>query len=172
MAGVHRGKEYRNAMNKLIKLVDRLLEGGTLISFLALIGVVSLQVFARFFLPKVPHWTEEASRIFFIYTVCFAGGLAVREKAYVNVDILLNLFRGRLRSFLRLFLDGLVIVFMGLVFYYSIPLVKIGMIQRSPALGVTVSYLFGSITLLSVTMIYYSLFDVINDLRALIGRSN
>ncbi len=159
-------------MNKLAKLMDRLLEGGTLISFLALIGVVSLQVFARFFLPKVPHWTEEASRIFFIYTVCFAGGLAIREKAYVNVDVFLNLFGGKMRSFIQLFLDGLVAAFMGLVCYYSLSLVQIGMIQKSPALGIPVNYLFASMTLLSGTVVFYTLYDVAKDLSALAGRND
>lgn len=159
-------------MKKITKLIDNILEGGTLLSFIALIFVVSLQVFARFALPKAPHWTEEASRIFFIYTVCFASGLAVRDKAYVNVDLILVRFRGRARAFVQLMLDGLVAGFMAVVFYFSIPFVKIGMIQKSAALGVTMSYLFVSVSLLSATIILYTLYDIAGDLKALAGRSS
>lgn len=159
-------------MKKIAKLIDRILEGGTLVSFVALIAVVFLQVFARFALPKTPHWTEEASRIFFIYTVCFAGGLAVRDKAYVNVDLILVRFRGRIRAFLQLLLDGMVAAFMTVVLFYSIPFVKIGMIQKSAALGVTMSYLFASMLLLSGSVILYTLYDIARDFKALAGRSN
>lgn len=159
-------------MKKIAKFIDRILEGGTLISFIALIVVVFLQVFARFALPKVPHWTEEASRIFFIYTVCFAGGLAVRDKAYVNVDLLLARLPGRARTFMQLILDGLIAAFMAVVLYYSIPFVKIGMIQKSPALRITMSYLFASMALLSANVVLYTLYDIARDIRALAGRSS
>ncbi len=159
------------AMKRIAKLIDRLLEGGTLVSFIALIAVVFLQVFARFALPKVPHWTEEASRIFFIYTVCFAGGLAVRDKAYVNVDLIINRFPTRFRAFMQLLLDGLIAGFMAVVLYYSFPFIEIGTIQKSPALRITMSYLFASMTLLSGTVILYTLYDMARDVRILAGRS-
>ena len=73
-------------MRKLWSLFGRVLELGSILSFLGLVGVVLLQVYARLFLPKSPHWTEEASRFLFIYTVSFASGLVVREQAFVNVD--------------------------------------------------------------------------------------
>lgn len=159
-------------MKKIAKLIDHILEGGTLVSFIALLAVVSLQVFARFALPKAPHWTEEASRIFFIYTVCFSSGLAVRDKAFVNVDLVLVRFRGRGRAFIQLLLDGLVAGFMAVVFYYSIPFVGIGTIQKSAALGVTMSYLFASMSLLSAAVILYTLYDIAGDIKVLAGRSN
>lgn len=169
------GRDLRTegiVMKKIAKLIDRILEGGTLVSFIALIAVVFLQVFARFALPKTPHWTEEASRIFFIYTVCFAGGLAVRDKAYVNVDLILVRFRGRFRAFIQLLLDGLVAAFMAIVLKFSIPFIQIGMIQKSPALRITMSYLFTSMLLLSIGIILYTLYDITRDLKALAGRSN
>jgi len=80
-------------MKKLWVLFGRLLELSSILSFLGLVAVVLLQVYARLFLPKSPHWTEEASRFLFIYTVSFASGLAIREKAFVNVDVFTNLLR-------------------------------------------------------------------------------
>ena len=62
------------------------LKYGTLLTSLGFISTVSLQIFARFFLTDVPPWTEEASRILFIYSISFASGLAYRGNYFVYLE--------------------------------------------------------------------------------------
>jgi TRAP-type C4-dicarboxylate transport system permease small subunit len=44
------------------------------------------------------------------------------------------------------------------------------MIQKSPALRITMSYLFASMALLSANVILYTLYDMVRDFRTLAGR--
>jgi len=53
-------------------LLTQFLKYGTLLTSTGFVFTVSLQIFARFFLSDVPPWTEEASRILFIYAIEFA----------------------------------------------------------------------------------------------------
>ncbi|MEM7800115.1 MAG: HDIG domain-containing metalloprotein [Chloroflexota bacterium] len=69
------------------KSISRILKYGTLLSSWLLIGSVLLQIFARFFLESAPAWTEEASRLFFIYSVAFAAGLAFKDDYYVYLEV-------------------------------------------------------------------------------------
>ena len=59
------------------------LKYGTLLTSLGFIFTVSLQIYARFFLTDVPPWTEEASRMLFIYAISFASGIEYRGNYFV-----------------------------------------------------------------------------------------
>ncbi len=74
----------------LRKLIGRVLKLGTLISTWGLITTVLLQIFFRFSPLQTPSWTEEASRLFFIYAMSFAAGLAMKTSYYVHLDMFFN----------------------------------------------------------------------------------
>ncbi len=159
-------------MRKLWSLFGRVLELGSILSFLGLVGVVLLQVYARLFLPKSPHWTEEASRFLFIYTVSFASGLAIREKAFVNVDVFTNMLPKPAQRWLQILLDFLVGAFMAVVFYYSLKNLGIGRMQTSASLRVPMHYIFASMSVLSGTVVLFSLASVVRDVRLAAGGGN
>ena len=159
-------------MRKLWSLFGRVLELSSILSFLGLVGVVLLQVYARLFLPKSPHWTEEASRFLFIYTVSFASGLAIREKAFVNVDVFTNMLPKPAQRWLQILLDLLVAGFMAVVFYYSLKNLGIGRMQTSASLRVPMHYIFASMTVLSGTVVLFSLASVVRDVRLAAGGGN
>ena len=159
-------------MRKLWSLFGRVLELGSILSFLGLVGVVLLQVYARLFLPKSPHWTEEASRFLFIYTVSFASGLAIRERAFVNVDVFTNLLPQGAQRWLQILLDVLVAAFMAVVFYYSLKNLGIGRMQTSASLRVPMHYIFASMSVLSGTVVLYSAASVFRDVRIALGGGN
>ncbi|NJO01809.1 MAG: TRAP transporter small permease subunit [Bacteroidia bacterium] len=52
-----------------------------------LLGAVLVQIVARFMLVQAPAWTEELARIFFIYAVSFAAGLALKQNYFVAIDL-------------------------------------------------------------------------------------
>ena len=54
---------------KWIKTIGWVLKCGTFVSSFGFIITVSIQVFSRYILENVPVWTEEASRILFIYSI-------------------------------------------------------------------------------------------------------
>lgn len=159
-------------MKKPFNLFTRIIEFCVIVTFLGLVVVVLLQVYARLFLPRSPHWTEEASRFLFAYTVSFAAGLAVKEKAYVNVDVFTNLLPEMLKQWLEVLLDLLVAAFMAVVFYYSLKNLGIGRMRTSPSLTIPMHYIFASMSVMSGSIVLYSLAEVIRDTRALLKGGN
>lgn len=146
--------------------MDKILELGALLSIATMIIVVIIQVFSRFALPKTPSWTEEATRILFIYMVSFAGGLAVREKAFVNVDTFINYLPLKARQFLQIMIDIMIILFMGIIVYHAIFFVKIGAMQRSAALLLPMSYVFAGMLIVAFFIGLYTLLDLVHDVRS------
>ncbi|MDR3077438.1 MAG: TRAP transporter small permease [Planctomycetota bacterium] len=145
-------------MTFLNKTLGRIMAAGMALSFLGLVGVVLLQVFARLALPKVPSWTEELSRYFLLWLVGFGGGLAMRDGGYVNVDLLLNLFPAWLKK-LILAIGNLLIAALMLLFTQQawINTVRVGMRQTSPVLYIPMQYIFGSMVALGAGTVIFTL---------------
>ncbi|MCG8479923.1 MAG: TRAP transporter small permease subunit, partial [Spirochaetales bacterium] len=100
------------------KVIDRIVAVAATASFVVMILVVLLQIVSRYLFPISIHWTEEAARFSFLYTVAFAAGLAMRDKSYVNVDLIPRILRGRARVVLEAILDGATIVFLWVVAWH------------------------------------------------------
>jgi TRAP-type C4-dicarboxylate transport system permease small subunit len=156
-------------MKTLKFIMDKVLEVGALISVSAMIVVVVIQVFSRFALPKTPHWTEEATRILFIYMISFAGGLAVREKAFVNVDTFINYLPQKARQVLDIIIQLVIVLFMILIVVHAATFVKIGAMQRSAALLIPMSYVFAGMFIVAFFIGVYSLIDLIHSIKKFQG---
>ncbi|MDR1377629.1 MAG: TRAP transporter small permease [Synergistaceae bacterium] len=152
------------------KQLERFLGWTSSLCFVGLVLVVLLQVFARTSLwPYAPpHWTEEASRFLMLYMVAFSAGLAAKERAYVNVDVFVNLLSGRSRAFMQLLIDILVIVLMGATAWYGWQSAAVGRIQTSASLGIPMHLIYGSMVLHAGSALLYTVALVFEDFKALV----
>ncbi len=157
-------------MSFIIGLLDRILKYGAISSLVAMVMTVLLQVFARTFLPKVPPWTEEASRLFFIYTVGFAAGLGIKERAYVNVDTFLMMLSERSRKYLEIVLDFVLFLFVGLLVYEAYTLVLAVKGQISAALLWPMEIFYGGILLMVTFIAVYLILNILSSLKELSRR--
>jgi TRAP-type C4-dicarboxylate transport system permease small subunit len=151
------------------KVLERFLEWLSSICYAGLGGVVLLQVFARMFLPRSPHWTEEASRFLMLYMVVFASGLAAKERAYVNVDVFINLIKGRPRVFIQLLIDLAAIVLTAFTAWYGWKNALVGRIQTSASLAIPMHLIYGGMVLHSVGILIYTAALVPEDIKNLIN---
>jgi TRAP-type C4-dicarboxylate transport system permease small subunit len=147
--------------------LERFLNGMSSLFFAGLIAVVLLQVVARMFLPRSPHWTEEASRFLMLYMVAFAAGLAAKERAYVNVDIFINLIKGRPRAVIQLFVDVMSVVLIAVTVWYGWKNAAIGSIQTSASLGIPMHLIYGGMVLHSGSILLYTVALIFEDLKAI-----
>ena len=150
-------------MNNINKIIEMILKIGTLISFILMIIVVFIQVFCRFvFFLKAPHWTEEASRFLYVYMISFACGIAIKEKAFVNVDTFINKFSLKIQKIIKIIINIIVFIFMLIFLYYSIPYIKIGHLQKSPSFEIRMSYIFFSMFIMGFFVCYFTLINIID----------
>ncbi len=138
------------------KRLDKVLEWAVIGCFILMILTVCLQVFARYALPWSPPWTEELARFCFIYMVSWGAGLAIKDRSYVNVDILLQSFGERKRVILDSFILMLIILLMGLMLWYAIPLIRIVQLQQSASLKINMALIYFSMFCMSLLVILYA----------------
>ena len=147
------------------KIIGRILKYGTILSTLGIIIMVLIQIYARFFLPNSPSWTEEASRLFFIYALSFAAGLAVKNHYYVHLDYFFNKFSEKTQKMIMLIIPLTTALLFLIVAIYSLDFIVQGHAERSPSLKVRMSYVFFSIFIMGASICYYSVLEFIRQIK-------
>ncbi len=136
--------------------LEKILKIGVLSVFILLILTVSFQVFSRVFFPSLSRiWTEELTRFLFIYAVAFAAPLAMKQAAYVNID-LIDTLPVRIATIAKIVVEIMVLVLFLLVFYYGIRFTMLGIHQRAPTIKIPMAAVFVSIPVMGGFMFFYS----------------
>ena len=145
--------------------LSKLLKYGTLLTSLGFVMTVSLQIFARFFLSDVPPWTEEASRILFIYAIAFSSGLAYRGNYFVFLEAFYASFSDILKKKIDLISPIFSLVLFGFCGFYSLSMLEMGLNEYSPTLHILMVIPFLSIFILSLSVSYYSLMAFLKKIK-------
>jgi TRAP-type transport system small permease protein len=147
-------------MKAPVRIFTRVLKMGTLMSTLALVVTVLLQIFARFFLASAPSWTEEASRLFFIYAISFAAGLAYKGRYYVHLDLIFDRLSARGQAFVKVLIAGMSLFLFLVMGIFTLPLIRLGLGETSPSMGIDMSVAFFSMLVLAVPIVLYTWLDL------------
>lgn len=139
----------------LHKIVGRILKIGTLLSTWGLMATVLLQIFCRFSPLDTPAWTEEASRLFFIYATSFAAGLAMKNDFYVHLDMFYNRFPSKIKRFLNWAIPiGTLLLFV-IMALYAIEFILLGIPEKSPSMQFNMGIAFCSMFIMATSISYY-----------------
>tara|TARA_R110002020_G_scaffold176756_16_gene369294 strand:+ start:11812 stop:12318 length:507 start_codon:yes stop_codon:yes gene_type:complete len=146
---------------KITRLITRIAQWGTGISFAVLIAAVLIQVVGRLTgFPAV--WTEELTRYALLFTVAFGSGLAFQTGDLVNVDVICESLPGRGPWVLRLVAACATA---GLAIYllpHAWRFVSIGKMQTSAALGVRMDFIHVTVWLMLVLLAIFAALRVLD----------
>ncbi|WP_020528056.1 TRAP transporter small permease [Flexithrix dorotheae] len=154
-------------VNHLNKGISRFLKYGTLISTTGLIGMVCVQIFARFALESAPSWTEEASRVFFIFAISFGAGLALKDHYFVALDVFYDKFPDKVKTLLNVGISLLNFALFTIFLIYSIFFIQLGSVETSPSLGISMAIPFISMVILGLFMAYFSFLQLLKAFKKL-----
>ena len=139
------------------------------IAFAVLSASVIIQVLGRTVLQSSPVWTEELTRFALLYLAAFGAGLSYRTGDLVNVDIVCEALPGRWPWMLRLVSAIATAALCAILIWAAWRFTAIGAMQTSPALGWRMDFLHGSILVLLLSLLVFSLLRVV---RMLTGASD
>jgi len=115
----------------------------SVIAISVLMIVVTLaQVIFRYVIEAPLPWSEELARYCFVWIVFLGGAIGLSRGIHLGVDLLVNQLPQRLRMGLEILTNAMIACFAGAVIYASVPVIDMNMLQRSPALGVQMSWIY------------------------------
>ncbi len=149
----------------MMAILDRALRYLLVLLMAVLTVSVFLQVLIRFVFKYPLPWTEEVSRIAFVYTIFLGATIAVRQKAHINVDFVLAVLPGGVARALKLAGTLVVGAFLFCMTWQGIAFVRATGGQVTPVMQMPFRDLYLVIPASGGLMLLYLVLGAIDELR-------
>jgi TRAP-type C4-dicarboxylate transport system permease small subunit len=155
-------------MRALIARLDRDAERWLMLVFyVVIVFVIVTEVFRRFVLSYSSLWGEEVARYAFVFLGWVGASQAVKERAHIRFDTVLDLLPLRWRALVYVFADLVTMVFAGFALYWTLH--SIGTLvefdARTPALRLPKAWFELSVPLGFVLMFVRLVQSLVRDVR-------
>lgn len=126
---------------------------------------ILVQIFSRAFM-KVPFsWTEELSRITFMW-FCFLGsGFAMKQKAHLGIDFFVNKLGVKARFVNEIIVNAIIGCFGFILLYHGIQITEIMHKQLSSVMRIPMSYFYAVIPLMGILFLILAVYFFIETLK-------
>ncbi|MBO6755003.1 MAG: TRAP transporter small permease [Roseibium sp.] len=118
-----------------------------------MIIVTLAQVIFRYVIAAPLPWSEELARYCFVWIVFLGGAIGLSRGIHLGVDLFVNMLPEPARRGLDVLTSVLIAAFAATVIYASYPVLNMNMWQRSPALGIQMSWIYAAIPI-SMALIF------------------
>ncbi|MBP1968590.1 TRAP-type C4-dicarboxylate transport system permease small subunit [Virgibacillus natechei] len=130
--------------------LDRLLLVSSLIILVVMVLVILYQVFSRQILGTAPAWTEELSRLLFVWVSFFGIAYGFKEKLHIGVGLVVNMFPEKVQDIFDYLAKALVIAFGMILIYYGWQFTVLTSSSTMPAIGWPSSVLYACMPIAGV----------------------
>jgi len=145
-------------MKKLTKVIEYILVVFTLVMVLT----TSSQVFTRYVLNHTIKWAEEAARFTFVWCTYLGAALVIKERGHTRIDFFVKkLLKNKMYAY-DIFLNIILSLFLLLMVYYCIPVLKVALKDSTPALNIPYGLVTFAFPFSSLLMIVYLFIDSIS----------
>ena len=135
-----------------MRAIRKATESALVLLFAVLVGVVFLQVVARYAFNQPPAWSEELARFLQVWLILLASPLCIRKGSHLAVGYLGHKLSPRGRRYLDILIGALIAFYLAVVVVYGIRLMVVGRFQVSPAMGIPMSFVYAVLPVSGVLM--------------------
>lgn len=150
------------------KIIDKIIE----VMCTAIMGYMVLavcwQVITRFVLKNPSTVTEEILRYLLVWTTMVGGAYAYGRRKHLSINMLAKKLPARAQKLLDIFVQAIVIAFCVVVMIIGdLRLVETTFNQISSALHLPMPYVYASILVGGVLIIFYAIIFILRDIKAM-----
>ena len=151
------------------KFIDILYEKvvGNLIKVIGIIMTITIlvQIFSRAFMKAPFSWTEELSRISFMW-FCFLGsGLAMKKKAHLGIDYFVNKFSEKFNNFNNITINILIGLFGFFMSFHGFKITSVMHKQVSSVMRIPMSFFYAVIPITGILFLILAIYNLVKHLR-------
>ncbi|WP_052384175.1 TRAP transporter small permease [Litchfieldella xinjiangensis] len=128
-----------SALIKIENNIVKLEEVALFIILMLIVGNLFLQVIFRFFINVPLDYTDELSRILFVWLIFIGSARGVYVGQHFLVSIVFDKLPFTIQKFLEVLIDFLVIIFLATLAWISFNSAIFGSIQKLPVLNIPVA---------------------------------
>lgn len=112
------------ALNKIQNIYERFCKAEEFLASMLLVAITVLvftSAIART-LHMPLNWAVDISLLLFAWQVFIGGDIAIRNTNLIGVEILVNYFPGKTQKMIKIVFFSMIIMFLGVLVYFGIPL--------------------------------------------------
>ena len=128
---------------------------------LAVVFIVTFaQVIQRYFFHMSIPWATDVIRITFVYSIFCGMCVSVIRKSHLNIDVFVQMMPEKVKFVLMLVSNVMILIFIGVVFRYSITFVAANTDQFTPFLAYPMSWVYAIFPIVSFVMLISVFIDI------------
>jgi len=128
----------------------------------AMVSLVSYQVFERYVLHYTPPWSEELSVYLMIWFGMLGIAAGVRRGTHMSLHYFADKLPKSVQSVLEILKYAMVLVYVSVLLWQGIVLVRLTMSQTSAAMDLRIGYVYLSLPVSATLIIIYVLEKLYN----------
>lgn len=141
-------------LDRICSVIERVATQASWILTGLLVGIVTINVFARYGLQTGILWIEEISRLIFVWVVFLGSYLALRRKSHMAIDLIWNITPSVLRSAMTVIGGLCSLLFLGLIIYGGLLLLDVSLEfgRTTPILRLSAAWGYASVPVAAAFM--------------------
>lgn len=144
----------RSLLQVLSDSVNRLSERLLFFLMILMIGVTTAQVIFRFFFEALT-WSEELSCFLLVLASLLGAAVAFKRGSHIAVTFVTQKLPPSLQKGMAVLVNALGILFFGIVAYYGAVLMKTESSQTTPAMMISMSWIYAMYPVLGAVIILH-----------------
>jgi len=149
----HEGQSYSGVIGHLAAMNEIVM----VVLTIFMVSLVSYQVFERYVLHYTPPWSEELSVYLMIWFGMLGIAAGVRRGMHMSLHYFADKFPKNVQFALELLKYAMVIVYVSVLLWQGIVLVRLTMPQISSAMDLRIGYIYLSLPVSATLIIIYVL---------------
>jgi TRAP-type C4-dicarboxylate transport system permease small subunit len=153
------------------RILDKIVEivGGAMLVGVTLLAI--LQVILRYAFNYAIIWSEEFSRLLFVWIVMLGAALGLSYGKHMVIEFIPQKLPRAIADWIALGLQLMGLLFLGVVLIKSFPLLELTSSDYYVTLPFPVMYAYLSASVGAALMIFYWLFEIVAAIRRLIKKT-
>ncbi len=158
-------------MRNIVKGIEKIQEIWGVILFVGLTAVISLQVLSRYVIQEPFLWSEEAGRFLLFWVALTGAAISVKRKRHFVIDFfkIESVKKKSIRISLQIFPDICILLIGLIMVIYGYQYCQDGALRMGRLLVISMKYVFAAIPISGVTIIIYSVFNIIETIKKSTG---
>ena len=154
-------ENFMQILTKIKEVIDKAFLVLTTVFFSITSVCVLVQIVARYIPAISAPWTDEMTRMFFLYTVMFGAPMAIKYHEYAAIDLIPDKMHGKGSTILFLFIYLVVMVVSGVAAVMSLTLFQASLTNLSTALRINMGF-FNIAPLVTFSLTFmYSIVEIV-----------
>ena len=111
-------------------------------------------------------FSEELARYLFVWTVFLCSAVVARDNGHIIVGVLTERLKGKKAKYVKIAAYIFTMTFVAILFYQGLRMMKLTSFQHSPALGISMSWVYLAIPVAMFVMFCNILILIVDVLQA------